>query len=468
MVDLVLPQSVQNFRENRDVFGAPKSWRDGKNALYATADTRRELNWLGRRVTEIAEADVLVLRPDDLQKGTGKELRDLVRSILPKDTFRELDENFRAKDKNGVSGWDYYATENKKGKGAFAIKFDFDDDGKNDFGIIITDDAQKTPEQFFSEYIGIKSNLIQNVPGTAFDYFARTLYHEAAHITQPKENSTYHLNPLPYEIDADQKSIIAYMQDVRAGFPLNPDVVNAIYSARLGSSLSNYGDALSEVSCRMVKDSNIHCGIPSHATHIGLTVDNTTPDGLPSFKTPSVDELRAMMSVKAAINGMHGNLFIIDSFEKMKGAGKDLPPDAKEYFKSSLDMMDSMTNPVRAAEVGSVLTATDPIAAKAVLDRMVEFGMFDTSNDPHVHKYIRELGAFFDRHVPNHQNEPSYRRMHGQFGNPMVKAALIGTVDRQTDALVEEAAVDEPSERLVLDDPADKPKNPSGPKPSAP
>lgn len=389
----------EKFKQRRtQVLSAPASTQDTTHSLYASARTLSDIDWLAERLPQIAKADLIVISPDDLKNGTGVELKNLLKNIVPADVYKHLEQEHTSKQ------WDELAQSTRDG--ASALSFDFNRDGKNDIGIIVTGDTKRTPQQFFSTLTNIPVSKLQNIPGTSYDYLAMTLYHEAAHVTQPRLNSRYAEIPLPYEIDADQKGIMAYRQDLENGYPLNPEVLDAVIDARIGSTLANRGGMLESIKC-LLDGQKSTCGMPSHTTHIGLT-ESGISDGLPTPLNASKEELQGMMIVKSFVNGAQGHAYIMQTMQDYMKDGK-MPADSKDYFKDALDMLTKFRNPLAIAEIGQDIAAKDPMGSKAIIDRLDSAGFFD--NVQGASTYLDRIHSFFDRYTPDYKSDPSYMKM---------------------------------------------------------
>jgi hypothetical protein len=212
--------------------------------------------------------------------------------------------------------------------------------------------------------------------------------------------------PLPYEIDADRKGMMAYLEDVKNGYPLNPDVMDAVIDARIGSTLANKGGILEHISCTL-RDLSQSCRLPSHTTHIGL-IEHQPSDGLPTPLNASTEELQGMLHVKSVVNLFQGQFYIISAIEGYAKEGK-MTADSKRHFTNEIDMITKLKYPLAASEIGQDIATQDPMGSKAIIDRLDNVGFFN--NIPGATNYLDRVHNFFNKYTPDYMLDPSYKKM---------------------------------------------------------
>lgn len=376
---------------------------DKEKTVYASPGTIVETYALHQKMLELAGADLILVRPEDIKGKTGQETKMLFQQIIPDDVYRKSFENFTDDD------WQTLA--NEAHNGASANGWDLNGDGKNDLGIINTGDIPKTGAQDFERFTKIGAHRLTNVPGSGFDYLAMTLFHEAAHIGQdlgPTSKIPYELNPQLYETDADKKALQAYQQEKERIF-LNPDVPNAYIDARIGSALINPGGEVEMIHCavkRFMENSEDCTGIPTHITHVGLE-QNIGENGLPLPAAQINESLLGVMKVQSYAHIIREGLFAADEMKTWEKQG---------IFSLQSQMM-GIENPQELfkktqespGEIGGFLATEDPEGSMAIIDKLDQKGIFD--NEPAAKKYVMQLHAFFEKYSPDYKNSIGYTSM---------------------------------------------------------
>lgn len=154
--------------------------------LLASEDTTARLGWIGAKLPEIAQADVLAItREDLLPKGplTGADagLDEVAYGVKKlRAIFNEHRVDTTGHDQSSLEEYARGVLNNQ----ASAQGMDTDGDGQNDFGLIILPDLDAAPEKVIGMFSGIPAEHIKDAPGTAMDYAAWITFHEAQHITQ--------------------------------------------------------------------------------------------------------------------------------------------------------------------------------------------------------------------------------------------------------------------------------------------
>ena len=393
-------------------------------------------------IPDIAKADVLVITKDDVMKrGLAVDTVDLVEPLYTGEThemvvarsglkalFNEL--NIEGDPGANISDMTmHHITLNLLQHNAAAQPFDFNRDGKNDFGIILAPDMDATPSENAGLITGFPSDVIFAKAGTQEERIAMIMWHEAQHIAQPSllmnsSDKGYDRYPLAYEVDADRGAINTYLQAIEDGHKLNPEYLKSFKEERMVGSLGaagsdmdfffHYGGISS-----IVKG---NYGISSHSTDFGIDENGNHP-GMNDAAIPNSDsrsQFMAMLTVNTAISGLVGTDYIVNTAaSEMENTGA-LSKRSLEYFGEH-DFLTVMLSPQRHGDVGQQICDEQPVRALAAGQALIDAGFIKT--DSPEGEYIAGIQNYFKENGDRITGDPAYQGALAHYTS-MIQAGL--------------------------------------------
>ena len=368
--------------------GVP-SLDDGKTTLYSSKGTAPRIDGMREELATLTKADTLFITVEDYKArpgamDEGRNLKSLLQGAIPKDVYGKLFSNLTRKE------WSDFAQTLQQ---PVAQGFDLNGDRRNDFGVISLGSRTETKEGLIRGLTHAKpGTVIKNIPGTDEQHQDFTTRHEARHIGQPNVGGP----DLAYEIDADRAALAG--RD-RNGQPVSPEMQRAIGDARAVGALGGNGSLMDIMDCTM-KTLRQNCGLPTHATHPGLSKD--LQDGLPVLTEAKGQEWVGMLKTKMVVNGMLGTL----SFqEELKGLNANTTLSEPEKYMRAAGVVGDMRNLVKVGERGAIVGSENIVAGKAALDSIRHKNFMQ---DPGVQKYAERVDKFFEAHMPDYKTQPEY------------------------------------------------------------
>lgn len=374
--------------EFRRKVGVP-SLDDGRIALYSSKETAPRIDGMRDQIADLTKADTLFVAVEDFEArpgapNEGRNLKNFMQKTLPKDVYQNV---FSKMDN---AEWKDFAA---RLHSPLATGKDVNRDAKLDFGIISVGRRNESKEELISGLTGVKKEALSGIPGTDKDYQDFTVLHEARHVGQPAMNMPIILR----EMDADRA---AFSGTNRDGKPLSPEMQTAIVEARAVGAMTGPGSELDVMMCTL-KTAQQMCGMPTHATHVAL--EGGTQDGLPNLAAgPQAKEWSGMMRTKIVVNGVMGALAVQADFKEIMD---DKSLSEKQRAERIMPVIETMNSPIKMGERGAFASATNVLGSKAVLD-----GLKDKTamNDPGIQAYVARVDTFFDKHYPDHKQQPEY------------------------------------------------------------
>lgn len=315
--------------------------------VYASESVLQKLDFITTYIPETAKVDTIIVSGDDLlRRGQALPEVELLaplyegepeQLVLARSGLKALFNEF-AKDYGLDTDQIREITRAKIAATAIdgtanAIPLDFDSDGINDLGIIVTPYLDRSAAETDALFTGFPIELMVNPTVTEFENLAMTMWHEAGHLSQPaivayNREIGYGKMPLPYEIDADQKAIQTYLQAVEDGHALDKEFTQDFIDKRLVGSFAAPGAdtdlafAYTGLGAANVIDQETDT--VSHSTHFALNSDGTIPDlsNLMTVNTPESEQLSGMMFANAAVNMTLGQDFLQNTvFKELQETG---------------------------------------------------------------------------------------------------------------------------------------------------
>ena len=374
--------------------------------VYASEDVLEKLGFITAYIPETAKTDTIIVSSEDLlRRGQALPKTELLaplfegepeQLVLVRSGLKALFNEF-AQDglKNTEQIYEIaglkIATTALDGS-ANGIPIDFDNDGVNDVGIIVTPHLDRSAAEADAFYTRFPVELMVNPTGTEFENLAMTMWHEAGHLSQPavalhNENTGYGKMPLTYEIDADQKAIQTYLQAFEDGHALDKEFIQDFIDRRLVGSFAAHGADIDFAFAygEMETHPNQHIDTTSHSTHFALNRDGSINasiqdlSNLMTENTPESEQLSGMMFANTAINMVLG----------------------QDYLQNTKD-----TPPMKIADFGAQIAANNPVkglaAGQALLNKMPAL------QEHPMGEYIEKIHEFFEQRGNNIRQHPEY------------------------------------------------------------
>ena len=145
---------------------------------------------------------VIIITPEDILNGQNPEdlsteqreeaLRTFIQENFPDFPLEQFEDKLSSLGRNAAFG---------QGR---AEDIDIDNDGSNDFGIVIAPRRDQTSEEAAARLGGLEPSQVSGIHGTALEWQIMTIAHEIGHLSQPGKSDNMNL---VWEIEAEQDMV---------------------------------------------------------------------------------------------------------------------------------------------------------------------------------------------------------------------------------------------------------------------
>lgn len=347
--------------------------------ITASDQTLSRLGWITSRLSDIAQADLILITKNDVLQQPGEPILSTPISRLSQIFDRAGIPPERQSQLNSFQ-IAFSAVNNNPA----ALAVDFDDDRKTDVGIITMPDIDLTPRTFVSFMTGIPPEFVKdNLPGNGRDYLASIMFHESRHIAQHNGEEKRLTHELPYELDADNHMLKEMDKATREGVVSDPAVMDVFKDVR---RIAGLGQDSYLSMMKGVLDLNPASGVASHSTHLGLDQ--------PALPEAGAAYAKGMMLANSIVSVMAGNFMAVEGLRQIQ---ENPDPGNDRIFSDALQGIQVMTDPVKTAELGRNSLSSDPALAYLVLHTAKEKG-YIRPNTPEG-AYADRVTGFFEKHI---------------------------------------------------------------------
>jgi hypothetical protein len=360
----------------------------GNPKLYASAEMKQQMGWIGDRLPGWAGQDVLVIGKKDLEKMDS--------SLPPGARLKQYLETYRDPDiRNAIPNKQLAEYEGAILRGeASATNIE----GKNNrsFGIITAPDMSLSARQYAAQSAHLPPESLRNIPGTRTEWQAKTFMHEAEHLKHDHSNSPK--LQLRKEMEAEQGLIRHYFNEKARGQSLDPAVLQSVMDMRA------IGAFRFPVNMDDLRSPNTH---PTHATASAFHNDRAPENAANSMK-----------SLAAAQTKIHGVMGLQEGLEKFQNGlsykfkiDKELPDalkDREKEFPKSVGFGNFANNPMNQIRVGEQIAKDNPGLQYAYTKALLNIGALN--GNPEGKDAARHYVSAMEKHAPSVTNSPQVQQ----------------------------------------------------------
>lgn len=383
--------------------------------VYASESTLNQLGFIAQRLPEIAEADLILVSRDDIisyKDGQKPSLYDVDNqtqafydAIDVDKTVQNITDMFNkvAPDAETAELWLEVAFNTPEffdlviNQEAAAGGVDFDQDGKNDFGLVSLPYMDQTNQELLATIAHRPLHAFDDVPeGTGKDVLAAVLYHEAAHVNDERDVVT-----VLRETHADHEMSEYYQHDVDMG-KLSAGIIEHMENARLIGSLGNGG---------LLGMGNVDLSgyEGSHSTHAVYKDSSLASESLDDIDNAEFRGTLALNDISTSINGM----MVWQEWVKDGPDAFENNSTAQYYFESYDEMVLEGSDFTDLYKIGSDQVDHE-YAAYATVKAIEAEGILDSKIFEGERDYIENLDRYFERYEQGVHDDEGYKNTYNE------------------------------------------------------